>query len=98
VEVLRVMLDQRHKGETKETPDTIVKRLNLAKTTGDDSAIMTAIKEAINENPKALEDYRAGKAGALNFLVGQVMKKTRGKADPATLNRMLSEALKNKGA
>jgi aspartyl-tRNA(Asn)/glutamyl-tRNA(Gln) amidotransferase subunit B len=98
VEVLRVMLDQRYKGETQEKPDAIVKRLNLAKTTGDDSAIMTAIEEAITENPKALEDYRAGKAGALNFLVGQVMKKTRGKADPATLNRMLAEALKNREA
>ena len=98
VEVLRVMLDQRSKGETQETPDAIVKRLNLAKTTGDDSTIMTAIEEAITENPRALEDYRAGKAGALNFLVGQVMKKTRGKADPATLNRMLAEALKNKEA
>jgi len=98
VEVLRVMLDQRHKGEAAETPDAIVTRLNLAKTTGDDSAITKSIEEAINENPKALEDYRAGKAGALNFLVGQVMKKTRGKADPATLNRMLSEALKNREA
>jgi len=98
VEVLRVMLDQRHNGEPTETPDAIVKRLNLAKTTGDDRAITTAIEEAISENPKALEDYRAGKGGALNFLVGQVMKKTRGKADPATLNRMLTEALKNKEA
>jgi aspartyl-tRNA(Asn)/glutamyl-tRNA(Gln) amidotransferase subunit B len=97
VDVLRVMLDQRHKGEATETPDTIVQRLNLAKTTGDDSAITAAIEEAVNENPKALEDYRAGKAGALNFLVGQVMKKTRGKADPATLNRMLTEALKTRG-
>jgi aspartyl-tRNA(Asn)/glutamyl-tRNA(Gln) amidotransferase subunit B len=98
VEVLRVMLDERYKGEIQETPDAIVKRLNLAKTTGDDSATMTAIEEAITENPRALDDYRAGKTGALNFLVGQVMKKTRGKADPAELNRMLSEALKNKEA
>jgi len=98
VEVLRVMLDQRHNGETPETPDAIVKRLNLAKTSGDDSAIMTAIEEAMNENSKALEDYRSGKAGALNFLVGQVMKKTRGKSDPATLNRMLAEALKTREA
>ena len=48
-------------------------------TTGDTSAITAAISEAIAENPKALEDYRNGKAGAFNFLVGQVMKKTRGK-------------------
>ncbi len=78
------MLDQRLKNEPAETPAAIVQRLNLAKTTGDDSAVTAAIEEAITENPKALEDYRAGKAGALNFLVGQVMKKTRGKADPAT--------------
>ena len=98
VELLRVMLDQRLKNETCETPVTLVQRLNLAKTTGDTSAITAAIEEAINENPRALEDYRAGKAGALNFLVGQVMKKTRGKADPAMLNRMLAEALKNREA
>jgi aspartyl-tRNA(Asn)/glutamyl-tRNA(Gln) amidotransferase subunit B len=98
IEVLRVMLDQRLTNEKTETPAGIVERLNLAKTTGDSSAIATAVEEAINENPKALEDYRAGKSGALNFLVGQVMKKTRGKADPADLNRMLTEALKKREA
>ena len=98
IEVLRVMLDQRMKNEPAETPTTIVSRLNLAKTTGDTGAITTAITEAITENPKALEDYYAGKGGALNFLVGQVMKKTRGKADPVELNRMLVEALKKKEA
>jgi len=98
VEVLRVMLDQRLKNETRETPAAIVARLNLAKTSGDTGAITTSIGEAINENPKALEDYLAGKTGALNFLVGQVMKKTRGKADPAELNRMLAEALKKREA
>ena len=98
IEVLRVMLDQRLKNESTETPVRIVERLNLARTTGDTSAIAAAVEEAINENPKALEDYRAGKAGALNYLVGQVMKKTRGKADPADLNRMLTEALKRREA
>jgi aspartyl-tRNA(Asn)/glutamyl-tRNA(Gln) amidotransferase subunit B len=92
------MLDQRLKNVPAEAPEAIVRRLNLAKTTGDTGAIEIAIEEAIAENPKAIEDYRAGKAASLNFLVGQVMKKTRGKADPGTLNRMLSEALKNKGA
>jgi aspartyl-tRNA(Asn)/glutamyl-tRNA(Gln) amidotransferase subunit B len=98
VEVLRVMLDQRQKGEAPETPDAIVKRLNLAKTTGDTGAVMTAVDEAISENPRALEDYRNGKAASLNFLVGQVMKKTRGKADPVELNRLLLEALRKRGA
>jgi len=98
VEVLRVMLDQRLKKEAVETPEGIVSRLNLAKTSGDDGIVAKAIDDAINENPKALEDYRSGKAGAINFLVGQVMKKTRGKADPAELNRLLLEALKAREA
>lgn len=98
VDVLRVMLDQRLKNEPAETPDAIVKRLNLAKTPGDTGAITKAIEEAICENPKALDDYRAGRSGALNFLVGQVMKKTRGKADPAELNRQLTEELKKREA
>ncbi|MDP3395966.1 MAG: Asp-tRNA(Asn)/Glu-tRNA(Gln) amidotransferase subunit GatB [Methanoregula sp.] len=98
IEVLRVMLDQRLKNEPTETPTVIVSLLNLAKNSGDTGAITAAITEAINENPKALEDYYAGKGGALNFLVGQVMKKTRGKADPGELNRMLIEALKKKEA
>ena len=94
VEVLRVMLDQRLKNEPRESPPAIVTRLNLAMTKGDTSAITAAIGEAIAQNPKALENYRNGKAGAFNFLVGQVMKKTRGKSDPTELNRMLLEALK----
>ena len=98
VDILRVLLDQRLKNEPAETPSAIVKRLNLAKTKGDTGIIANAIEEAIAENPRAIEDYMAGKGGALNFLVGQVMKKTRGKADPAELNRMLSEALKKKEA
>ena len=94
VDVLRVMLDQRKNNEHKEPAAVIVQRLNLGMTKGDTAAISSAIAEAIRENPKAIGDYRAGKGGALNFLVGQVMKKTRGKADPEELNRMLVEALK----
>ncbi len=98
IEVLRIMLDQHMKNEPAEAPAAIVSRLNLAKTSGDTGIITAAINEAITENPKALEDYFAGKGGALNFLVGHVMKKTRGKADPGELNRMLVEALKKKEA
>ncbi len=97
IEVLRVMLDQRLKKEKTATPSAIVQRLGLAKSAGDSGAVAAAVEEAIDGNPKAIEDYRAGKAGALNFLVGQVMKNTRGKADPAELNRMLVESLKNRG-
>jgi aspartyl-tRNA(Asn)/glutamyl-tRNA(Gln) amidotransferase subunit B len=95
VEVLRVILDELLKGEIAETPEAIVARLNLAKTSGDDAALMSAIHDVITENQKAIEDYRAGKNGALNFLVGQTMKKTRGRADPGELNRLMVESLKS---
>lgn len=98
IEVLRVMLDKHLNNEPVETPAAIIARLHLAKTAGDDSVIITSIEEAISENPKALEDYRAGKSGALNFLVGQVMKKTRGKADPGDVNQLLTEALTKREA
>ena len=65
------MLDQRMKKEHVETPAAIVERLGLAKTTGDTGVIAVAVEAAINENPKALEDYRKGESRALNFLVGQ---------------------------
>ena len=55
--------------------------------------ITTAVKQAIEENPQAVADYRSGKKGALNFLVGQVMKKTRGRADPTLTNRLIQEQL-----
>jgi aspartyl-tRNA(Asn)/glutamyl-tRNA(Gln) amidotransferase subunit B len=71
--------------------------MNLTKTAGDTGFLKLAVEEAIAENPKALEDYRNGKAGAINFLVGQVMKKTRGKADPGELNRILTDTLETRG-
>jgi len=95
VEVLRVMLDERLKDEPVETPEAIVSRLNLAKTSGDDTALLGAIHEVITENPKAVEDYKTEKNGALNFLVGQTMKETRGRADPGELNQLMVESLKS---
>jgi len=96
VEVLRVMLDQGHNRIPCETPGDIVARLNLAKTAGDNGALQGITSEVIAENPQAIEDYRNGKNGALNFLVGQAMKKTRGRSDPGELNRIIVESLKNK--
>jgi len=97
IDVLRVMLDQRLNHQPCETPAVIVKRLNLAKTAEDTGFLASAVEETISQHPKALEDYRNGKSGAINFLVGQVMKKTRGKADPGELTRILTEMLKKQG-
>jgi aspartyl-tRNA(Asn)/glutamyl-tRNA(Gln) amidotransferase subunit B len=55
--------------------------------------IKTAIAEVLTEHPTAVEDFRKGKKGAFNYLIGQLMKKTRGCADPGELNRLLTEEL-----
>ncbi|MCS7131031.1 MAG: Asp-tRNA(Asn)/Glu-tRNA(Gln) amidotransferase subunit GatB, partial [Archaeoglobaceae archaeon] len=50
-------------------------------------------REAIQENPKAVQDYLSGKKQALNFIVGQVMKKTRGRADPEETAKIIAKML-----
>ena len=83
--VLRRMLDD------GTDPDSIVAEEGLGK--ADDDAVETAVQEAIDENPDAVSDYYSGEGGALNFLVGQVMAKTGGSADPGAVNGMLRERL-----
>lgn len=50
-------------------------------------------KEAIDENPKAVEDYKSGEEKSFNYIVGQVMKKTKGKAAPSVVNKILKEMI-----
>jgi len=83
--VLRGMLDD------GDDPEDIVDREALGKT--DDDAVAAAVAEAIEENPDAVADYADGDDGAINFLVGQVMGKTGGSADPGTVNEKLRAAL-----
>jgi aspartyl-tRNA(Asn)/glutamyl-tRNA(Gln) amidotransferase subunit B len=59
----------------------------------DEGAIKAAVDEVLAANPKQVEQYRGGKAQLLGFFVGQIMKATRGKADPAEVNRLLKEKL-----
>ncbi|MBI2660425.1 Asp-tRNA(Asn)/Glu-tRNA(Gln) amidotransferase subunit GatB [Candidatus Woesearchaeota archaeon] len=51
-------------------------------------------REAIEENPKAVDDYKKGEAKALNFIVGKVMQKTKGKATPKEVNEILMRMIK----
>ena len=83
--VLRAMLDE------GEAPETVVEREGLGKT--DSGEVEAAVRAAIEENPEAVEDYHAGEGGAINFLVGQVMQKTGGSADPGDVNGMLRAEL-----
>ncbi|MEW5897826.1 MAG: Asp-tRNA(Asn)/Glu-tRNA(Gln) amidotransferase subunit GatB [Bacillota bacterium] len=77
---------------TGSDPERIVKEKELVQIT-DEGAIAAVVEEVIANHPKVVEDYRAGKDKALGFLVGQVMKATRGKANPELVNRLLKERL-----
>jgi len=59
----------------------------------DEGALQAAIDEVIAEHPAIVEEYRGGKDKVFGFLVGQVMKKTKGKADPGTVNGLLRKSL-----
>ena len=60
----------------------------------DEGAIKEVVLKVLEANPQSVADYKGGKDKALGFLVGQAMKKTRGKANPQMLNQMFLEELK----
>ena len=73
-------------------PDAIIERKGL-KQISDAAAIEKLVDEVLAANAKQVEDYRAGKEKAFNSLVGQVMKATRGRANPAQVNEILRRKL-----
>lgn len=76
----------------EDDPEKIVKDKGLVQIT-DTGAIEAAVDVAIAANPKAVAEYKGGKKKAIGALVGQVMKATRGKANPQMVNKMLAEKL-----
>jgi len=77
---------------TGKSPDLIVDEKGM-KQESDLGAIESLCVEVIAANPKSAEDYRAGKAAAINFLKGQVMKLSKGKANPNLVGEMLTRLL-----
>ncbi len=77
---------------TGEAPAAVVARLGLAQIS-DTGAIEDACRKAIADNPKPVADYKAGKQASLMFLVGQVMKATRGKANAQDVRAILERLL-----
>jgi aspartyl-tRNA(Asn)/glutamyl-tRNA(Gln) amidotransferase subunit B len=59
----------------------------------DDAQIVALVQDVLTRNADAVAQYRSGKTNALGFLVGQVMKATAGKANPARVNELLKRAL-----
>jgi aspartyl-tRNA(Asn)/glutamyl-tRNA(Gln) amidotransferase subunit B len=73
-----------------DSPDQIVAKGNLCQN-NDSEGLETIIKETIAENPDELEKYRSGKKALFGFFMGQVMKKTKGKASPDILSSLLKK-------
>jgi len=78
--------------ETGKSPEEIIREKDLVQVT-DASAIEEMITKLIESCPKEVADFKAGKTKVLGFFVGRIMKETKGKANPETVNRILKEKL-----
>jgi aspartyl-tRNA(Asn)/glutamyl-tRNA(Gln) amidotransferase subunit B len=79
---------------TGKSPADIIKEENLGQVS-DEASLEKEIDAVIAQNPKSVEDFKTGKSNALMFLVGQVMKKTKGKANPKVVGDVLKRRLHN---
>ncbi len=78
----------RHMVERGGDPSTIVKDQNLGQVS-DTATLTQIIKEILERSPAAISDYKAGKQNALQFLIGQVMRETKGAANPEVIRELL---------
>ncbi|KAF5089215.1 Asp-tRNA(Asn)/Glu-tRNA(Gln) amidotransferase subunit GatB [Methanobacterium aggregans] len=79
--------------KNSKMPSTIAEEMGLLGVVEED-VVVGAVKQAIAENPEAVSDYHEGKKNAMNFLIGQVMRLTRGKADPGETHKLIEAELK----
>jgi aspartyl-tRNA(Asn)/glutamyl-tRNA(Gln) amidotransferase subunit B len=75
-----------------KSPALIIKEKGLVQIS-DQGTLLPVIEEIIKSNPKVVEDYKNGKEKAFGFFIGQIMKSTRGQANPALVNQLLKEKL-----
>ncbi len=92
-EVYSEMLKIQDIDDKRQSPDYIVKEKNLLQVT-DESEIEKIIFKVLNENPKKLERYKKGETKLRGMFVGKVMKESKGKANPKTVNELLIKNLK----
>ena len=85
-DVLKIMFDE------GGNPEKIVEERGL-KQASDDGFIKNIVEEVVKNNPVAVKEYKNGKENALQFLVGQGMKLSKGKANPAVLQKLLREKI-----
>ncbi len=76
-----------------KAPKVIVEEKGLVQVT-DESAIETVVDQVIDANPGEVEKFKGGNKKLMGFFVGQVMKETKGKANPQIVNKLLAQKLK----
>jgi aspartyl-tRNA(Asn)/glutamyl-tRNA(Gln) amidotransferase subunit B len=87
-EVYAGMLDVKDKNDEKQNPEYIVMEKNLLQVT-DSTEIEKIVKKILDENPGEVERYRGGETKLLGFFVGKIMKESKGKANPKTVNELV---------
>lgn len=78
--------------ERCEEPEAIMKKEGMEQIS-DDGALTSIVSEVLNENSSQIEEYKNGKTNMFDYFVGQVMKKTRGQANPVKVKEILTEEL-----
>lgn len=59
----------------------------------DEATLLKFVNEALDNNPQSVEDYKNGKGRAMGYLVGQIMKASKGQANPQIVNKLLKQQL-----
>jgi len=80
--------------ETGKDPNLIIEEKDLSQIS-DEGEIEKLVDEVLVSNPENIEKYKNGKTKLLGFFVGEVMKLSKGKANPSTLNKLLKKKLDN---
>jgi aspartyl-tRNA(Asn)/glutamyl-tRNA(Gln) amidotransferase subunit B len=80
--------------ETGKGPAQIVEEQGLVQIS-DESALVAVVQTVLANSPQSVADYKAGNEKVVGFVVGQVMKETKGKANPGLVNKIIVEQLKN---
>ncbi|MDP3948495.1 MAG: Asp-tRNA(Asn)/Glu-tRNA(Gln) amidotransferase subunit GatB [bacterium] len=78
--------------ETGDNPEDIISKSGI-QSVSDEGSMKTVALEVIEENPKAIEDFKKGKTASIQFLVGKTMAKLHGAGDPGTIKRILEQEL-----
>ena len=85
-----------YKALTEEMEPTLIVEKEGLKQIGSADQIMQIVEEVLNENPTSIDQYKSGKTNILDYLVGQIMKKTRGQANPAMARSMMQEEIEKR--